>query len=331
MEVRIFKLQSPKLKIEILNYGGIIKSIETPDKNNDFENVVLGYEDIDLYKSNPNYLGSLIGRTAGRIYNGEFILNNKKYTLAKNNNSHHLHGGIKGYNKVFWEVLDYTDDRILLSYTSKDGEEGYPGKLEIEVEYRIENEDELVIEYKAVTDKDTLVDLTQHSYFNLSGNYKRTSLEHDIKIPAKYFMELDKDGMITESKKSVTDTSFDFNELKNIKANIDTENEQIKYANGGYDHAFLLNDSENIELYDKISGRKMTVSTDAPAVIFYNSTQMEEDMELTGGVKSQKFLGVCLETQNIPNAVNFDSFKSPVLKMGETFTTKTVYKFTVEK
>ena len=119
--------------------------------------------------------------------------------------------------------------------------------------------------------------------------------------------------------------------MKNIKANIDTENEQIKYANGGYDHAFLLNDSENIELYDKISGRKMTVSTDAPAVVFYNSTQMDEDMELTGGVKSQKFLGVCLETQNIPNAVNFDSFKSPVLKTGETFTTKTVYKFTVEK
>ena len=330
MEVRIFKLQSPKLQIEILNYGGVIKSIKTPDKNDNFENIVLEYEDINLYKSNSNYFGALIGRTSGRIYNGEFTLNNEKYTLVKNDNKHHLHGGTTGYNKVFWEVLDYTDDRILLSYTSKDGEEGYPGNLEIEVEYRIENEDELVVEYKAVTDKDTIVDLTQHAYFNLSGNYKRTSLEHELKIPAKYFLELDEDGMVTETKKTVDNTSFDFNSLKNIGNNIDPTDKQIKNAHGAYDHVFLLNNSENIELYDRISGRKMIVNTDAPAVIFYNSTKMEEDIELAGGIKSRRFLGVCLETQNIPNAINFESFKSPILKKGETFRTKTVYKFTAE-
>ena len=329
MELRIFELKSPKLKVEILNLGGIIRKIETPDKNGIFENVVLGYENIEEYYKNPDYLGSLIGRTSGRIKNGEFILNNEKYTLAKNDGNNSLHGGTTGFNKVFWEVLNYTEDSILLSYTSRDGEEGYPGTVEAEVEYRIENEDELVVEYKAVSDKDTLIDLTQHSYFNLSGNYKRTSLEHDLKIPAKSFVEIDESGMITDVVRNVKDTSFDFNSMKNIGKNIDSHDRQIQNASGAYDHAFILDNSPNIELYDKISGRKMIVNTDAPAVIFYNSTKMGENMKLTGGINSRRFLGACLETQHVPNAVNFEGFEVPILKKDKTYKSKTVFKFSI--
>ena len=329
MELRIFELKSPKLKIEILNFGGIIRKIETPDKDGVFENVVLGYENLEEYYKNPDYLGSLIGRTSGRIQNGEFMLNDKKYTLAKNDGNNNLHGGNTGFNKVFWEVLNYNENSILLSYTSKDGEEGYPGTVEAEVEYRIENENELIVEYKAVSDKDTLLDLTQHSYFNLSGNYKRTSLEHDLKIPAGSFVELDDSGMITDVIKSVEGTAFDFTAMKNIGANIDPQDKQVQNASGAYDHAFLLDNSQNIELYDKISGRKMTVNTDAPAVIFYNSTKMGENMKLTGGTYSRRFLGACLETQHVPNAVNFSGFKVPILKKGETYKSKTVFKFSI--
>jgi aldose 1-epimerase len=197
------------------------------------------------------------------------------------------------------------------------------------VEYRIENENELVVEYKAVSDEDTLLDLTQHSYFNLSGNYKRTSLEHSLKIPADSFVEIDKTGMITNIVKNVKNTSFDFNTLTNIEKNIDPEDTQIQNASGAYDHTFILNNSQNIELYDKISGRKMIVNTDAPAVIFYNSTKMGDNMKLTGGFNSRRFLGACLETQHVPNAVNFNGFKVPVLKKGETYKSKTVFKFDI--
>ena len=230
---------------------------------------------------------------------------------------------------MIWDVLNYTENSILLSYTSRDGEEGYPGTVEAEVEYRIENEDELVVEYKAVSDKDTLLDLTQHSYFNLSGNYKRISLDHDLKIPSESFVELDESGMITDVVKNVAGTPFDFNTMKNIGKNIDPEDKQIQNASGAYDHAFLLDNSQNIELYDKISGRKMTVNTDAPAVIFYNSTKMGESMKLTDGSNSRRFLGVCLETQHVPNAVNFSGFKVPLLKKGSTYKTKTIFKFSI--
>lgn len=331
MELRIFELKSSKLKIEILNFGGIIRKIETPDKNGIFENVVLGYENIEEYYKNPDYIGALVGRTSGRIKNGEFTLNNKKYILAKNDGNNNLHGGNTGFNKVFWEVLNYTENSILLSYTSRDGEEGYPGTVEAEVEYRIENENELVVEYKAVSDKDTLLDLTQHSYFNLSGNYKRTSLDHDLKIPSDSFVEIDESGMITGVIKSVKGTPFDFGTLRNIGDNIDPEDKQVQNASGAYDHTFILNNSQNIELYDKISGRKMTVNTDAPAVIFYNSTKMGENMKLTGGYNSRRFLGACLETQHVPNAVNFSGFKIPVLKKGETYKTKTIFTFDIIK
>lgn len=331
MELRIFELESSELKIEVLNLGGIIRSIHTQDKNGIFENVVLGYENIEEYYKNPDYIGALIGRTSGRIYNGEFILNDTKHSLAKNDNKHNLHGGNKGFNKVFWDVLSYTKNSILLSYTSKDGEEAYPGTVEAEVEYRIENENELVVEYRATTDKDTLVDLTQHSYFNLSGNYKRTSLEHELKIPADFYIEIDKDGMLIDSKKEVSNTPFDFRKLKNIKDSIDPENEQIKNASGAYDHTFILNNSQNIELYDKISGRKMIVNTDAPSVIFYNSTKMNDNMNLVNNIKSRRFLGVCLETQHVPNAINFNDFEIPVLKKGEEYKTKTTFKFITEE
>lgn len=331
MELRIFELESTKLKIEILNFGCIIRSIKTPDKNGIFENVVLGYEDVTEYNKNPDYIGALIGRTAGRIYNGEFILNDVKYSLEKNDNKHNLHGGIKGFSKVFWDVLSYNKNSILLSYTSKDGEEGYPGTVEAEVEYRIENENELIVEYRATTDKDTLVDFTQHSYFNLSGDYKRTSLEHELKIPADFYVEIDKDGMITDSKKEVSNTPFDFRKSKNIKDNIDPENKQIKNASGAYDHTFILNDSQNIELYDRISGRKMIVNTDSPSVVFYNSTKMNDNMELLNSIMSRRFLGACLETQHVPNAVNFSDFKIPILKKGEKFRTKTIFKFIIEE
>ena len=185
------------------------------------------------------------------------------------------------------------------------------------------------MEYKAVSDKDTLLDLTQHSYFNLSGNYKRTSLEHDLKIPSDSFVEIDESGMITDVIKNVKGSPFDFNTIKNIGKNIDPEDKQIQNASGAYDHAFILNNSQNIELYDKISGRKMTVNTDAPAVIFYNSTKMGENMLLTGGINSRRFLGACLETQHIPNAVNFSGFKVPVLKKNDTYRSKTVFKFSI--
>ena len=331
MKLKSFILKSPGLIVEVLNLGGIIRSIKVPDKNGNFENVVLGYKDLKEYENNPSYLGAIVGRTAGRIANGEFRIGNNKYILAKNNKNNNLHGGNMGFSKVIWEVLDYTENRILLSYTSRDGEEGFPGKLEIEAEYRIENENELVAEYRAVSDKDTIVDITQHSYFNLSGNGKRTSLDHYLKLPAEFFVGLDSTGMVSGVREKVENTPFDFRNMKKIEENIDSDNLQIKYGGGGYDHPFLLESSEDIQLYDKESGRKLTVRTDAPAVIFYNSAQMDTDMELLGNIWSGRFMGACLETQNVPNAINFPDFKSPILKKGDVFKTKTVYKFTVEK
>lgn len=320
--------------VEVLSLGGVITKIITEDKNGVLENVVLSYENVQDYFENPSSFGAMIGRTAGRIGGAEFSLNGEKYTIDKNNNGNCLHGGNNSFNKKIWKVEPIEGDDYVglkLSYTSKDLENGYPGNLDLYVYYTLNNENELKIHYTGKSDKDTIVNMTNHSYFNLSGNAKRNILDEELIINADYIGEVDEFLIPTGKKIEVKGTPFDFNDVKAIGKDINEENIQLKYGSG-YDHPWVLNKKKDsdVTLYDKESGRALEIKTNQKAVVCY-SMNFPDDLVVACGRVGEKHDAICFEAQNLPVGYDDCFIDDVVLKAGEFYDNETTYKFYIKK
>lgn len=324
-------------EMTVTNYGGIIVSLKTADKAGVFEDVVLGYDSLDGYIKAPSFFGALVGRYGNRIAKGKFTLDGKTYTLAKNNGENHLHGGLKGFDKVVWTATPSSSAdgaSLKLTYLSKDMEEGYPGNLQVEVNYTLTNDNELKIDYVATTDKKTVLNLTNHSYFNLSGNTKRDILGHVLTIPASRFLPVDQGLIPTGELKEVKGTPFDFTSPNVVGERINNDDPQIK-AGKGYDHCWVFDKTAGTlglgaTLYDSISGRYMEMFTTEPGTQFYSGNFLNGT--ITGKfntVYNQRY-ALCLETQHFPDSPNQPDFPSVVLSPGETYKTQTVYKFSAK-
>jgi aldose 1-epimerase len=326
---------SQGVTMKVMNYGGIITSLIVPDVNNIFEDVVLGYDSLDGYlKSNP-YFGALIGRYGNRIAKGQFTLDGKKYALATNNGQNHLHGGLKGFDKVFWNIEEYPSEdgvALKLTYQSKDMEEGYPGNLSVQVIYVLTDNNELDLLYEATTDKKTIINLTQHTYFNLSA-FREDILSHELQLNANDFLPVDETLIPSGKLQPVTNTPFDFRKPVKIGARINNDDQQLKFGKG-YDHCWVLpqtGDSLNVAaiLYDSISGRKVTVSTTEPGIQFYSGNFLDGTIKGKRETVYKFRHGLCLETQHFPDSPNKPNFPSVILEPGATYTSRTKYHFSV--
>lgn len=321
----------------ITNYGGIVVSLTAPDKAGKFTNVVLGMDSLAGYEKGVPYFGALVGRYGNRIAKGKFTLDGKSYTLATNNDANALHGGLQGFDKVLWTAssVDGDEPGLKLAYLSKDGEEGYPGNLSVEVTYTLQKDNALKIDYKATTDKATVINLTNHSYFNLTGDANNDILKHEIRLNADRFLPVDAGLIPTGVLQPVSGTPFDFTKATLIGKGInDPANEQIKLG-GGYDHAWVLSDSSNslklaATVYEPVSGRFMEVRTTQPAIQFYTGNFLDGTLTGTGGVVYKKRAALCLETEHYPDSPNQPTFPTTVLRPGQTYQTTTVYGFSAK-
>jgi len=323
------------MQVSITNFGATVVSIMAPDKTGKMADVALGYDDLAGYELNKNYLGVLVGRYGNRIAHGKFSIDGTEYTLAKNNGDNSLHGGIKGFNKAMWEAKDVSkggEAAVEMKYVSKDGEEGYPGNLSVTVVYTLTNKNELKIDYSATTDKKTVVNLTNHTYFNLAGQGNGDILKHELMINADTFTPVDSGLIPTGELKKVEGTPFDFRKATAIGARIDADDEQIRLG-GGYDHNFVLNRQKATGLSlaarvsDPASGRTMEVWTTEPGVQFYTGNFLDGSFKGKDGSVYQKRTALCLETQHFPDSPNHPSFPTTLVKPGEKYHTTTVYKF----
>jgi aldose 1-epimerase len=335
--MELFTLKNANgLVAQITNYGGKVINLWTPDKNGDFADIVIGYETSAEYLNTTEiYYGTLIGRYGNRIANGQFTLNDSVYTLAKNNGENHLHGGIKGFNNVVWDAKKTDDQTLELTYLSVDGEEGYPGNLNVKVVYKLTDENELKVEYWATTDKPTPVNLTQHSFFNLKGAGNGDVNDHIMQIMADAYTPVDSTLIPTGEIANVDGTPFDFRTPTTIGARINDDHIQMKYGNG-YDHNWDLNKVESgltyaAKVLEPASGRTLEVYTNEPGMQFYGGNFMTGNDTGKGG-KVFAFRGAfCLETQHFPDSPNKPEFPSTILNPGEEYYSVCVYKFGVEK
>ena len=339
--VDIFTMTNKRgIEVKITNFGGIITSLKVPDRNGKSDDIVLGFDNLDAYLKGHPYFGALIGRYGNRIAKGRFTLNGHEYKLAVNNGENHLHGGIKGFDKVVWtaQPARIRDGVALkLTYISKDGEEGYPGTLRVHVVYRLMNTNELKISYSATTDKDTVINLTSHSYFNLAGQGSGDILNHELFINAARFTPTDAGSIPTGELKSVTGTPFDFQNsaMQKIGARINNDDEQLKFGNG-YDHNFVLNGPigklhQAAVAYEPTSGRLMEIWTTEPGIQFYSGNFLDGTLTGKDGKVYQRRYGFCLETQHYPDSPNKPKFPTTVLRPGARYTQTTIYQFTVRK
>lgn len=326
------------MEASITTYGGIVVSLTAPDRNGQYADVVLGFDQLEGYLAGHPYFGALVGRYGNRIAKGKFTLDGKEYTLAVNNGENHLHGGLKGFDKAVWQArgsINKTGVKLALNYTSADGEEGYPGNLAVEVAYTLTDNNELKIEYSATTDKPTPVNLTNHSYFNLAGQGSGDILGHELMIAADRFTPVDKGLIPTGELRPVEGTPFDFRKPTAIGARIEQDDEQLKFG-GGYDHNFVLTKRQEgaLELaasvYEPKSGRLMEVSTTEPGIQFYCGNFLDGKNVGKGGKVYNFRNGLCLETQHFPDSPNKPQFPSVILKPGKKYATTTVYKFSAK-
>lgn len=337
-EVNIFSLvNSNGMEVEITNFGGVVTSIKAPDRNGKFEEVTLGYGSFEDYLINAPHFGGIIGRFGNRIEKGEFELNGVEYKLAQNDGNNHLHGGWAGFDKVLWDfniVSEETQDSIELFYLSRDGEEGYPGNLEVKVIYTLTDDNSLEIRYLATTDKDTIINLTNHTYFNLSGNGAIDILNHILMINADKFTPTNEYSIPTGEIRDVKGTPMDFSKPVKVGEGIEEDYDQLKYGNG-YDHNYVLNingkELEMVsEVYEENSGRVLEVFTNKPGIQFYSGNYLDKAGVGKNNVKYEKRTGLCLETQFYPDAINKRNFPSPILKAGEKYDYTTIYKFSAK-
>ncbi len=324
------------VRVQVITYGGIITSFEVPDKEGNFNDVVLGYDKLSDYEENNPYFGALIGRFGNRIANGKFTLEGKDYTLAQNDGKNHLHGGVNGFDKVVWSAdgdIVNGEAMLKLMYISKDMEEGYPGYLTVEVTYTLTQENALKVDYQARTDKTTIVNLTQHSYFNLADS--EDILSHELMIAADAYLPVDETLIPTGEIAPVSGTPFDFTSPKAIEKDINVEDTQLERGLG-YDHCWVLNNQDEgmrivAVLSEATSGRVLTISSDQPAIQFYSGnfldgTHPKKNSDSFYGHRS----GLCLETQHYPDSPNQESFPSVILKAGELYQTQTIFAFSTK-
>ena len=325
------------MEISIINYGGIITSWTAKDKNGVYEDIVLGFNELSEYEKESPYFGAIIGRYGNRIAKGKFSIEGKEYTLAVNNGENHLHGGMKGFDKVVWDAETISTNSsvsLILTYLSKDMEEGYPGNLEVEVIYTLNNEDELSVTYKATTDKTTVINLTQHSYFNLSANFNNTILNHELILNSDSFLPVDNTLIPTGEYRDVTNTPFDFRTPKTIGQQIDQEDPQLK--NGlGYDHCWVLNEQDKgvrfvASAFEPKSRRYLEVFSDEPGIQFYSGNFLDGTLPSKNNGSYQFRSGFCLETQHFPDSPNQKNFPSVILRPGEEYTSHTILKLSVK-
>lgn len=319
------------MQVKITNYGGIVTAWMAPDKNGNRSSIVLGFDSLQRYTPAVPFFGALIGRYGNRIAKGQFTLDGTTYTLATNNGPNHLHGGNKGFDKRVWDVspINENEPSLTLRYVSKDGEEGYPGNLDVSVKYTLTGKDELAIEYNATADKATPVNLTNHSYFNLTGDVRHTVLDHTLWIDADNYTPVDNGSIPTGEIKPVKGTPFDFTTPHKVGERIDS-------VRSGYDHNFVLNKKPAAlkriaYAFDALSGRKLEVYTTEPGLQFYSGNFLNPSLKTSSGQPINRRTGLCLETQHFPNSPNQPNFPNTILRPGEKFHSVTKYKLSVSK
>ena len=338
IDVDKYKLSNRQgMEISIINYGGIITSWTAKDKNGVYKDIVLGYNELSEYEKETPYFGAIIGRYGNRIAKGKFSIDGKEYTLAVNNGENHLHGGMKGFDKVVWDAETRSTDSsvsLILTYLSKDMEEGYPGNLEVEVAYTLNNEDELSVTYKATTDKTTVINLTQHSYFNLSANFNNTILNHELILNSDSYLPVDKTLIPTGEFRDVTKTPFDFRTPKTIGQQINEEDLQLK--NGfGYDHCWVLNEQDKgvrfvASAFEPQSRRFLEIFSDEPGIQFYSGNFLDGTLPSKNNGSYEFRSGFCLETQHFPDSPNHKNFPSVILRPEEEYNSQTIFKLSVK-
>ena len=333
------------MEAKVLDYGGIIVSLRFPDRNGRLDDVVLGFDSLGDYERGSPYFGAIIGRYGNRIARGRFTLDGRTSTLATNNGPNHLHGGVRGFDKVVWTAAQFERGDsvgLVLNYTSPDGEEGYPGTLRATVTYTLTGKNELIFDYQATTDRPTPVNLTQHSYFNLAGDGKGDILGHLVTLNADRFTPVDSTLIPSGEIKSVAGTPFDFRTSTAIGARIDRNDEQLRYGRG-YDHNFVLNKGGQggqggtggdmtlaARVYEPTSGRVMEISTTEPGLQFYSGNFLDGTLRGKQGVVYGHRSGFAMETQHFPDSPNKPAFPSTILRPGEEYRSRTIYRFGVQ-
>lgn len=323
------------MSVSILDFGGIITKIMAPDRHGNLENVVLGYKNYQEYESNPNYFGAIIGRVAGRIQGASFELDGKTYPLEANNGENHLHGGPEGFHQILWKVSPFQSESevgLKLTHESADGEGGYPGNVEITVFYSLNNDNQLTMNYAASSDQTTPLTLTNHSYFNLSGDLKDIIQEQKVTLDSSRFVELDRHLIPTGKINHVGGTPFDFRNGLELGTGFNSTFEQNILVGNGYDHYFIFDNTaeEKVILEDSSSGRRLSVKTNQPGMVMYTSNALAEGLELTEG-PSRTYQGVCFETQGSPASLHHEGFPNIVLGAGEKYEQQTVFTFGIKK
>ena len=338
--VSLFTLTNKNgVEVKITNYGGIVVSLKTPDRNGKMDDIVLGFDSLPPYLGEHPYFGAIVGRYGNRIAKAKFSLDGKEYKLAANNGPNHLHGGVKGFDKQVWQAETTPEDNgvtLKLFRVSPDGEEGYPGTLQTGVDYTLTNDNELRIYYAARTDKNTVVNLTNHAYFNLTGNPSGDVLQHELSINAKTYLPVDETLIPTGKPQELNGGPFDFQTSKPIGKDIGSDDKQLKIA-GGYDHCWILEtDRENKKpqpaatVFEPQSGRVMEVLTTEPGIQLYTGNFLDGTLTGKGGTVYNFRSAFCLETEHFPDSPNQPQFPSVLLKPGETYRTTTVYRFSVK-
>lgn len=327
------------MEMRVIDYGAIILSLTAPDVHGRFDDVTLGYDALSNYLDETPYFGALIGRYGNRIGGGRFELDGEIYELAKNNGPNHLHGGVRGFDKVVWDAVPFERENgvgLIFRRTSPDMEEGYPGNLSATVTYTLTDENEIVFDYEATTDEATPVNLTQHTYFNLAGDGERDILGHVMTINADHFTPIDSTFIPTGEIRPVGGTPFDFTEPTPIGARIEQDDEQLRRGLG-YDHNFVLNRSGEDSLvlaarvYEPTTGRVMEVLTTEPGMQFYSGNFLDGSLTGKDGAVYEHRYGLALETQHFPDSPNQPGFPSTILRPGETYRSTTVYRFSVKE
>ncbi|XP_035215774.1 galactose mutarotase-like [Stegodyphus dumicola] len=327
-DVRRFTLTNNKIEFQVISYGATITSLKVPDKDGNLEDIVLGFDDISSYVNHPHYFGCTVGRFANRIAKGKFVLQNKEYNLTINNAPNHLHGGIKGFDKVIWDSI-VKDNLVQFSYTSPSMEENYPGELKCTVSFELTDANEILINYEAVTTHITPINLTNHSYFNLGGHGSGTIHDHVIEVNADYYTPVDETSIPTGDIVSVASTAFDLRKPRRIGS-------ILNLLENGLDHNFCINGNVNsmrkvASISHVTSGRLMEVFSTQPGVQIYTANYLPEDASLIGKHKKcyKKHGAVCLETQNFPDAINHVNFPKAILDVGEVYKHVTKFVFTL--
>ncbi len=333
-EAKIYTLSGGGIEMKVTNFGGRVMKLFVADREGNMDDIVLGYNTIEEYLDNKGerFLGAVCGRYANRIAKGHFTIDGVEYTLACNNNGQALHGGLVGFDMVVWDVVEVSDSRIVFKYVSADMEEGYPGEVTTLMSYELTDEGEFVIEYEATTDKTTHVNITHHSFFNLGGESSGDITDHIMRINAEAYIPIDNVSVPTGEIAPVEGTPFDFRVAKRISRDINVENEQL--SNGaGYDHCWVLNGKEGAmrfaaEVVDQKSGRRMEVYTDQPGMQFYSGNWFDGKTKSKDGKSNYIGRGsLALETQKYPDTPNRENFPTSLLKPGETYTHRCIYKF----